>query len=165
MLQFSETSTKVKLPENYECYKCAIRAIQTTMMAGKSQTFYSCADVNIVSEILDGDTCLGNGLRNNGICECIPQMFGNNCQYQYDCINNANCNNYGQCISFPKEALKIKQCFCQRGYFGKNCLQESKSFTDDSEFIPSLYQLREVGKDKDKIYWRILQVLFYLNFS
>ncbi|VDK81473.1 unnamed protein product, partial [Litomosoides sigmodontis] len=43
----------------------------------------------------------------------------------------------------------------------------SQSFIDDSEFLPSLYNMREVGQDKDKIYWRILkgEIEFVLKFK
>uniref|UniRef100_A0A0R3S1G1 EGF-like domain-containing protein n=1 Tax=Elaeophora elaphi TaxID=1147741 RepID=A0A0R3S1G1_9BILA len=139
------------LPKNYECYNCVIRIIQQASEIGKNYPFYySCADVNIVNEIPDGDTCLGNGNRKHGICECDLHSSGDNCQYHDECVDDSDCDSHGRCISSSNDASAMNQCFCQR---------VSQSFTDDSEFLPSHYHMHEVGEDNDKIYWRILQLL------
>ncbi|VDN95505.1 unnamed protein product [Brugia pahangi] len=144
------------LPENYECYNCVIRAIWQSVEIGKNySSYYSCADVNIVNEIPDGNTCLSNGNRKHGICECDAHSFGDNCQYHDECINDKDCNSHGRCMTFSNDVTAIKQCFCQR---------VSQSFTDDSEFVPSLYHMKQIGEDNDKIYWRILQVGYYHKF-
>ncbi|KAM3718652.1 MOXD1 [Dirofilaria immitis] len=160
-----KTSATVMLPKNYECYGCVIRIMQQEI--GKNYSSYSCADVNIVNEIPDGDTCLHNGKRKYGICECDTHSSGDNCQYHDECIDEKDCSNHGRCVEFSNDILTTKQCFCQRGYFGKTCQHVSQSFMDDSEFLPTLYQMREVGEDNDKIYWRILQneIEFVLKFK
>ncbi|MCP9263742.1 Teneurin-a [Dirofilaria immitis] len=126
--------------KNYECYGCVIRIMQQEI--GKNYSSYSCADVNIVNEIPDGDTCLHNGKRKYGICECDTHSSGDNCQYHDECIDEK--------IAVIMEDVLISQ-----------------SFMDDSEFLPTLYQMREVGEDNDKIYWRILQneIEFVLKFK
>ncbi|EFO15548.1 hypothetical protein LOAG_12963, partial [Loa loa] len=145
-----KTSAIISLPKNYECYNCVIRIIrQNTKIGENYSSYYSCADVNIVNEIPDGDTCLGNGKRKHGICECNSYSSGDNCQYQDECTDDKDCNSHGKCmIIFSNDVMTMKQCFCQR---------VSQSFTDDSEFLPSLYHMHQVGQDNDKIYWRILQ--------
>ncbi|CAG9532242.1 unnamed protein product [Cercopithifilaria johnstoni] len=154
-----KTSATVMLPKNYECYNCVIRIIRQVTEIGKNySSYYSCADVNIVNEIPDGDTCLGNGNRKHGICECDSHSSGDNCQYHDECTDDSDCNSNGKCVPFSNDALAMKQCFCQR---------VSQSFTDDSEFLPSLYHMHQVGHDNDKIYWRILQdeIEFVLKFK
>ncbi|KAL3995632.1 DOMON domain family protein [Acanthocheilonema viteae] len=163
-----KTSATIMLPKNYECYNCVIRIILQDAETGKNySSHYSCADVNIVNEIPDGDTCLGNGKRKHGICECDLHSSGDNCQYHDECTNDSDCNSHGRCVPLSNGALTMKQCFCQRGYFGTMCQHVSQSFTDDSEFLPSLYHMHEVGQDNDKIYWRILQdeIEFVLKFK
>uniref|UniRef100_A0A915A5V3 DOMON domain-containing protein n=1 Tax=Parascaris univalens TaxID=6257 RepID=A0A915A5V3_PARUN len=73
------------------------------------------------------------------------------------CSDDTDCGKYGKCITFGDQGDPQKQCFCANGYYGQNCDREARSFIRDPEFDASLYKLREVGADQDRIYWRIVE--------
>uniref|UniRef100_A0A914RWF6 EGF-like domain-containing protein n=1 Tax=Parascaris equorum TaxID=6256 RepID=A0A914RWF6_PAREQ len=74
-----------------------------------------------------------------------------------ECSDDTDCGKYGKCITFGDQGDPQKQCFCANGYYGQNCDREARSFIRDPEFDASLYKLREVGADQDRIYWRIVE--------
>lgn len=86
---------------------------------GNSYFFYSCADINIVNVIPDGDTCVGNGNRMNGVCQCFDGFYGSECQFQDECKEDDDCGVQGYCRlggDTPR-----RQCFCPTSRYGKTC--------------------------------------------
>ncbi|CAO4364658.1 unnamed protein product [Caenorhabditis nigoni] len=149
----TETTKKVELPPNFECKDCAIRMTTQATEYGNSYFFFSCADINIVNEIPDGDTCVGNGNRMNGKCQCFDGFFGNECQFQDECKGDDDCGVQGYC-RLGGDAPR-RQCFCPTSRYGKNCELESDSIRSVADFDETLYQKRE--DQGNKIYWRVLK--------
>lgn len=149
----TETTKKVELPPNFECKDCAIRMTTQATEYGNSYFFYSCADINIVNVIPDGDTCVGNGNRMNGVCQCFDGFYGSECQFQDECKEDDDCGVQGYCRlggDTPR-----RQCFCPTSRYGKTCELESDSIRSVSDFDETLYQKRE--DQGNKIYWRLLK--------
>uniref|UniRef100_A0A7I4Y0F5 EGF-like domain-containing protein n=1 Tax=Haemonchus contortus TaxID=6289 RepID=A0A7I4Y0F5_HAECO len=142
----------IVLPPGFECADCAIRITHQATEYGDNYFFYSCGDVNILKEIPDGDTCSLHGIRENGICRCKPNYYGDHCQFTADCSNNDDCGVDGLCQTSPTDGAK--QCHCMGGRYGDNCEKESPSMKSSFEFNESLYNMREA--DNNKIFWRIL---------
>uniref|UniRef100_A0A8R1DKC4 DOMON domain-containing protein n=1 Tax=Caenorhabditis japonica TaxID=281687 RepID=A0A8R1DKC4_CAEJA len=149
----TETSKKVELPPNFECKDCAIRMTTQATEYGNSFFFFSCADINIVADIPDGDTCLGNGNRMNGKCRCFDGFFGDDCQFQDECQEDDDCGVQGYCRLGGESPRR--QCFCPVSRYGKNCELESDSIRSMADFDETLYQKRE--DQGNKIYWRLLK--------
>ncbi|EFP11649.1 hypothetical protein CRE_25981, partial [Caenorhabditis remanei] len=120
---------------------------------GNSYFFFSCADINIVNDIPDGDTCVGNGNRMNGKCQCFDGFFGEECQFQDECKEDDDCGVQGYCRLGGDSPRR--QCFCPTSRYGKNCELESDSIRSVADFDESLYQKRE--DQGNKIYWRLLK--------
>lgn len=116
---YRETTKKVELPPNFECKDCAIRMTTQATEYGNSYFFYSCADINIVNEIPDGDTCVGNGNRMNGVCQCFDGFVGSDCQFQDECKEDDDCGVQGYCRLGGDSPRR--QCFCPTSRYGKNC--------------------------------------------
>ncbi|CAL2030907.1 unnamed protein product [Caenorhabditis brenneri] len=149
----TETTKKVELPPNFECKDCAIRMTTQATEYGNSYFFYSCADINIVNEVPDGDTCVGNGNRMNGVCQCFDGFFGSECQFQDECKEDDDCGVQGYCRLGGDSPRR--QCFCPTSRYGKNCELESDSIRSVADFDESQYQKRE--DQGNKIYWRLLK--------
>ncbi|KJH47256.1 DOMON domain protein [Dictyocaulus viviparus] len=148
----TETEKRISLPPGFECSDCAIRITRQATEYGNDYFFYSCADVNILKEIPDGDTCLSRGTRKNGICHCEENFFGDYCQFKAECSNDDECGVNGLCHT--STTGDERQCFCPGGRFGEKCQRESTTIRSASEFDETLYNLKEV--EDNKIYWRIL---------
>uniref|UniRef100_A0A1I7UX56 EGF-like domain-containing protein n=1 Tax=Caenorhabditis tropicalis TaxID=1561998 RepID=A0A1I7UX56_9PELO len=149
----TETTKKVELPANFECKDCAIRMTTQATEYGNSYFFFSCADINIVNEIPDGDTCVGNGNRMNGVCQCFDGFFGSECQFQDECKEDDDCGVQGYCRLGGDSPRR--QCFCPTSRYGKNCELESDNIRSVADFYETQYQKRE--DQGNKIYWRLLK--------
>ncbi|KAJ1363544.1 hypothetical protein KIN20_023435 [Parelaphostrongylus tenuis] len=143
---------QIALPLGFECANCAIRITHQATEYGNDYLFYSCADVNILKEIPDGDTCLSHGTRKDGVCYCQPNFFGDQCQFEAECSSDDDCGVHGLCLTNPNDGAR--ECFCPGGRFGERCQKETTAIGSASEFNETLYMLREV--EDNKIYWRIL---------
>ncbi|WKX94172.1 hypothetical protein Q1695_011439 [Nippostrongylus brasiliensis] len=141
----------IALPPMFECANCAIRITHQATEYGDDYFFYSCADVNILKEIPDGDTCLSHGVRENNKCRCEPGYHGDQCQFTADCTKNDDCDVHGLCHTTHEGE---KQCFCPSGRFGDRCEQESTAPKSSADFEESLYNVKVA--EGNKIYWRIL---------
>ncbi|VDM63516.1 unnamed protein product [Angiostrongylus costaricensis] len=149
---YNVTYAHIVLPPGFECANCAIRITHQATEYGNDYFFYSCADVNILKEIPDGDTCLSHGTRKNGVCHCQPNFFGDQCQFEAECSSDDDCGVHGLCQTNPNDG--VRECFCPGGRFGEKCQKESTAIRSASEFDETLYSLKEV--EDNKIYWRIL---------
>ncbi|CAJ0931891.1 unnamed protein product, partial [Mesorhabditis belari] len=158
----SHPTKKISLPKQFECQNCALRLSHQATEYGTEYQFFSCADVNIVNTIPDGDSCSGNGQRMNGECECDDKFTGNYCHIENECAQETDCGTHGVCRSTLDQPRG--QCFCQKGYFGKTCDKVSRGPNNPNDFDPTLYNLRQA--DDNKIYWRILEdeIEFVLKF-
>ncbi|CAB3403868.1 unnamed protein product [Caenorhabditis bovis] len=149
----TETTKKVELPPNFECNDCAIRMTSQATEYGNSYFFFSCADINIVNKIPDGNTCLNHGNRVNGVCQCLEGYYGDDCQHLDECKEDDDCGVQGYCKRTGDSPRY--QCFCPVSRFGKNCEEESDTIRSVSDFDESLYEKRE--DQGNKIYWRIIK--------
>uniref|UniRef100_A0A158P7J8 EGF-like domain-containing protein n=1 Tax=Angiostrongylus cantonensis TaxID=6313 RepID=A0A158P7J8_ANGCA len=115
----SEFGRQIVLPPGFECANCAIRITHQATEYGNDYFFYSCADVNILKEIPDGDTCLSRGTRKNGVCHCQPNFSGDQCQFEAECLSDDDCGVHGLCQTNPNDG--VRECFCPSGRFGEKC--------------------------------------------
>ncbi|CAJ0576519.1 unnamed protein product, partial [Mesorhabditis spiculigera] len=141
----------ISLPKEFECENCAIRLTHQATEYGTEYQIYSCADVNIVSAIPDGDSCLGHGTRTSGVCRCEGAYTGEYCQIENECAKPTDCGAHGTCRTTVDEPRN--QCYCQKGYYGTTCERVSRAANAPSDFDASRYRVREA--DDNKIYWRI----------
>uniref|UniRef100_A0A914WJF5 DOMON domain-containing protein n=1 Tax=Plectus sambesii TaxID=2011161 RepID=A0A914WJF5_9BILA len=151
----TQDSQTVTLPEDLECSNCAIRLLRQATEWGADYQLFSCADVNIV-KTPGPDTCLGHGMRKNGTCECDRLYSGLACQNADECWADHDCGVNGKCQEVSSSEYPQRRCYCKSGFYGEGCLKRSDARVKASEFDESLYQLREVGEDKNRIYWRIV---------
>ncbi|CAD6196909.1 unnamed protein product [Caenorhabditis auriculariae] len=158
----TETTKQVELPENFECVNCAIRITHQATEYSNEYFFYSCADVNILKSIPDGDSCLGNGNRVNGVCECKNGFSGSHCQTESECEADGDCGDDGKCTTTADEPRR--QCFCDASRFGRQCEKKSEVMTSLSQFDESAYERREDAGNE--IFWRIIkdEIEFVLRF-
>ena len=43
-----------------------------------------------------------------------------------DCTNAADCSNNGKCVDIQATGFPTKQCFCNSGWFGRDCSKRKK---------------------------------------
>uniref|UniRef100_A0A1I7WDZ6 EGF-like domain-containing protein n=1 Tax=Heterorhabditis bacteriophora TaxID=37862 RepID=A0A1I7WDZ6_HETBA len=148
----TDTNKNIELPPLFECADCAIRLTHQATEYGSDYYFYSCADVNILKAIPDGDSCLSHGKRNDGKCLCNEGFTGDYCQYSTECNSNDECSINGECKITNDEPKG--QCFCSSGRYGRNCEKNSDVIRSPSQFNESLYKMKQA--EDNKIYWRII---------
>lgn len=68
------------------CAPCIVLLERQALEWGQAYGFRSCADVNIVQEILqDDERCSKHGDYENGKCKCRHSYSGELCQYKGKC--------------------------------------------------------------------------------
>lgn len=146
-------SFQVSIPSDLECKDCTIRLVRQALEWSKRYLFWSCADVDIVQAGDYSEDCNGHGKAFAGRCNCNRLYYGHRCQYQDECIKDDDCGRRGRCIDIDATTAPRKQCFCQLGYFGPGCAQESA--LRKTELKEGLYTKREISPSYT-LYWRII---------
>ncbi|EDV20800.1 uncharacterized protein TRIADDRAFT_60676 [Trichoplax adhaerens] len=126
----------ISLPKDFSCQHCIIRLIHY----GADRNFYpspysvwSCADVEIAKFSCHELNCYNDGIINHHCTNNLPLCFctnntatGERCQYQYECQNEADCNNNGRCLIINQNYnYPLKQCYCLPGFYGYKCSKVS----------------------------------------
>ncbi|XP_048256385.1 uncharacterized protein LOC124134573 isoform X5 [Haliotis rufescens] len=147
----------ITLPD-IECDGCTLRMIRQALEWGSCASqylFWSCADINIVKDNnTDPKTnCSGQGTWKDGLCSCNNLYKGDLCQYKDDCEIDSDCGGHGQCEDTQATSYPRFQCYCDVGWFGKNCQQESKVTTTNIDY--SQYEMRTLSPEYELYYREI----------
>ncbi|XP_071117126.1 uncharacterized protein [Haliotis cracherodii] len=147
----------ITLPD-IECDGCTLRMIRQALEWGSCASqylFWSCADINIVKDNnTDPKTnCSGQGTWKDGLCSCNQLYKGDRCQYKDDCEIDSDCGGHGQCEDTQATSYPRFQCYCDVGWFGKNCKQESKVTTTNIDY--SQYEMRTLSPEYELYYREI----------
>ena len=152
-------SYPLTIPSDIECINCTIRIQRQAIECGKKYKFWSCADVDIVSSTDNKNICLGGGNYNPSFksCFCPKNRHGSQCQYEIECLIDADCMNGGKCIDImsTRKATK-RQCFCPDGHFGSKCELSSTIGRKDILDLSQGYESRKISENV-KLFWRINQ--------
>lgn len=70
--------------------------------------------------------CSGRGSLRDGECACDRTYYGNRCQYKNECEDDSDCSGNGLCLDIEATTAPRKRCFCQMGFYGEKCDQESR---------------------------------------
>uniref|UniRef100_A0A915IMZ1 Uncharacterized protein n=1 Tax=Romanomermis culicivorax TaxID=13658 RepID=A0A915IMZ1_ROMCU len=146
---------QVTLPRE-ECENCAIRLMRQAAEWSEGYQFWSCADVNILID--PKEKCSHHGKFENDRCQCDKLFSGPFCQYEEECSIDDDCGGIsrGKCQELESNSYPTRVCFCQPGYFGPKCLEESPLKTVN--FDPTLYESKAFGEEQqNKLFWRILE--------
>ena len=143
-------SYSLQIPSDIKCINCTIRIQRQAIEWGKRYKFWSCADVDIVQENLSNDNsniCLGGGNYNPSFkkCFCPKNRHGSQCQFEKECLIDADCLNGGKCIDIMSTGESSKQqCFCSDGYFGSKCERSSSIRRQDILNLSQGYESRKI---------------------
>lgn len=69
------------------------------------------------------ETCSGHGRYLLSKCRCDRFFYGENCQYRDECMDNSDCGEMGKCVDLDTTTPPRKQCYCEMGWFGLNCVK------------------------------------------
>lgn len=110
------------MPET-PCEGCILRLRRQALEWGSGYRFHSCAMVNIVDSADACNGCSGHGRCVRGQCRCDSSeedgfWYGEYCQNQNECDEDAHCGEGGVCVETGNITPPNKQCWCQEGYFG-----------------------------------------------
>ncbi|XP_067677862.1 uncharacterized protein [Haliotis asinina] len=144
----------ITLPD-IACDGCTLRMIRQALEWGSCSSqylFWSCADINIVKDNnTDPKTnCSGQGTWKDGLCFCNKLYKGDRCQYKEDCEVDTDCSGHGRCEDTQATSYPRFQCYCDIGWFGQNCEQESKVNTTNIDY--SLYEMRTLSPEYELFY-------------
>ena len=54
-----------------------------------------------------------------------------------DCNDTSDCNDNGECIDIQATGFPTKQCFCDPGWFGRDCSRSKKKLLHILNVIPN----------------------------
>jgi len=145
----------VSLPGDLQCLDCSIRLVRQASEWGKNYKFWSCADVDILPSSDFLQTCSGHGRAYSGRCRCDAPHYGDSCQYSEECSKDKDCGRFGRCVDTEATTAPRFKCFCQKGFYGPKCRQQS-TITKSAKFQPGLYTRKDLSS-KLTLYWRILK--------
>ena len=147
------------LPADLKCIDCSIRLVRQASEWGGRYQFWSCADVDILPQKETFlNICSGHGKSYSGRCRCDKLSYGDQCQYQDECIVDRDCGIHGKCHDVQSTSAPRRQCFCEVGWFGPKCSKQNPKVLSSKKFQEGLYTKQEIS-DKMTVYWRVLHEL------
>jgi len=150
---------EVALPADLKCIDCSIRLVRQASEWGGRYQFWSCADVDILPQKETFlNICSGHGKSYSGRCRCDKLSYGDQCQYQDECIVDRDCGIHGKCHDVQSTSAPRRQCFCEVGWFGPKCSKQNPKVLSSKKFQEGLYTKQEIS-DKMTVYWRVLHEL------
>ncbi|VDM25782.1 unnamed protein product, partial [Toxocara canis] len=171
----TKTSDVVYVPEGLECLNCAVRLVKQATEYASNYVFYSCADVNIANGKIFWiviDEYDVNISRLRAIFESFS-FYSSSFLATLDDSVIVVAYDVEQVMNAKKMSIAADMASVYRWGIREihkssvsvpaditdaaATMAKTRTFSRDPEFDPSLYNLREVGADQDKIYWRIVQ--------
>lgn len=126
-------------------------------------------------------------LGEDGQCSCPRLFSGEHCEntgemkdikrlhiscFSLDeCWDDSDCGEHGKCHEYGSDTYPQKVCYCELGYYGPKCALGERSLlpyalqytlsasaiTSKADFDPAKYSVQTLGKDDDRVYWRVLE--------